>query len=397
MADMTSRERVLCTLAHEEPDRVPIDIGGGLCSISQFAYRKLLVELGWDEEVTIGGMLTQVVRPSQNMLNRLGTDYAHISAGRPDDNRARDIQGSPNETFESYVSGEAQGHIWMDEWGIAWRRAAYYYEMVSFPLRDATSLDDVAGYRWPDPLDPGRTRHLREQAQAARAQGRAVTLDPMGGGIFETAGSLREHSNLYADLISNPDLANALLDGVTDYYIAFYKEALKVAGEFIDIVFFGDDYGTQRSMTISPRLWRKMIKPRLARLVSAIKGAANVRYQHHSCGAIAPIVPDLIEIGVDILNPVQPSVAALDPLAIKREYGRQLVLHGAIDQQNVLPRGSAEDVRQEVRQRIRDLAPGGGYVVAVSPNIQADVPGENILALYDTVREAGRYPLAVKG
>jgi uroporphyrinogen decarboxylase len=397
MPEMTSRQRVLCALEHEEPDRVPIDVGGGLCSISQFAYRRLLASLGWTEDVTIGGMLTQVVRPSPRMLERLGSDFAHISAGAPDDNRALDLQGSSNEPFESYVSGTAQGHTWMDEWGVVWRRSAYYYEMVGYPLKDATSVDDLEQYRWPDPRDPGRFLRLREQAQAARARGLAVTLDPLAGGILEMACSLRQHSNFYIDMVDNTALAGALLDRVTDYFAAFYEEALGVAGEFIDIVFFGDDYGAQRGMIISPRQWREMIKPRLARLIATIKRVADVRYQHHSCGAIAPIVPDLIEIGVDILNPVQPSAAGLDPAAIKRDYGHRLVLHGAVDQQDVLPHGSAADVREEALRRIRDLAPGGGYIVAVSPNIQADVPPANILALFDTVQAAGRYPITVKG
>ncbi len=396
MREMTSRQRVLCTLGHEEPDRVPIDVGGGLCSISQFAYRRLLASLGWDEQVTIGGMLTQVVWPSPRMLERLGSDIAHVGAGAPDDNRARDLQGSPNEPFEAYQSGVAKGHTWMDEWGVVWRRSAYYYEMAGYPLQDITSADDLERVYWPNPRDPGRFRRLREQAAAARDRGLAVTLDPSAGGILEMACSLRQHSNLYMDMAQNPALANALLDRITDFFIAFYQEALKTAGDLIDVVFFGDDYGMQRGMTISPRQWREMIKPRLARLIAAIKRSANVRYQHHSCGAIAQIVPDLIEIGVDILDPVQPSAVGLDPAAIKRDYGHRLVLHGAIDQQGVLPHGSTADVRAEALKRIRELAPGGGYIVAVSPNIQADVPPENILALYDTVQAAGRYPISVE-
>jgi len=154
------------------------------------------------------------------------------------------------------------------------------------------------------------------------------------------------------------------------------------------VVFFGDDYGMQSGMFVLPRMWRALVKPRLARLIGAIKGQAGVRFMLHSCGAIAPILGDLVEIGVDVLNPVQPSAQGMEPAAVKWQFGSRLVLHGAIDQQGVLPHGTPAVVAREVRQRIRDLAPSGGYILAVSPNIRADVPSENILALYDTAREA---------
>ena len=149
----------------------------------------------------------------------------------------------------------------------------------------------------------------------------------------------------------------------------------------------------QNGMIISPTLWRKMIKPRLARLIQTIKSYPGIRYQHHSCGAIASIIPDLIEIGVDILNPLQPSAKGMDPSKIKHDYGSKLTLHGAIDQQGTLPYGTPLEVQREVEARIESLAPGGGYIVAVSPNIQADVPPENIIALFENVKKSGVYPI----
>jgi len=389
---MTSRERVLRTLNHQEPDRVPVDIGGNLCSIARLAYERLLAHLGWDEEVVIGGLLTQVVRPSPRMLLRLGSDFAHISAGPPDIKLGRNLDGSMTQPFEE--SG-AHPHTFADEWGVVWRRTRFYYEMVDFPLREAASMADTAGYRWPDPLDPGRFRDLAERARQARDEGGfAVTLDPLAGGLVEMAASLRGHQRFYTDMGADPDYAGALLDRVTDFFEHFYAGALGAAGPYIDIVFFGDDYGTQQGLLFSPRMWRSLVKPRLARLIRTIKSLADVRFMLHSCGAIGPIIEDLIEIGVDILNPVQPSARGMEPASIKRQTAGRLVLHGAIDQQGVLPRGTPADVADEVRMRMRDLAPGGGYILAVSPNIQADVPAENILALYDTARQAGQYPIA---
>ena len=396
MTELTSRERVLRTLQHKEPDRVPVDIGGGLCSISQFSYGPLLDALGWDEKYSVGGLLTQVVWPSPRMLTRLGSDFAHIFAGPPDIKLGKNIEGSIDDSFEAFESGDGPRHTFMDEWGVVWKRAAYYYDMVDFPLKDASTIADLDNYRWPDPRDPGRVRGLAERAKEARERQVAVTIDPLAGGIIEMANSMRGHQNFFMDMASNQAFAEELLDRITDYFEAFYEEALTAAGEYIDIVFFGDDYGMQSNMIISPRMWRKMIKPRLARLIKKVKDTADVYFQLHSCGAISPIIGDLVEIGVDILNPLQPNTVGMDLPAIKEAYGDQLVFHGVVDQQGVLPGGSVEDVREEVKTRLRELGTGGGYILAVSPNIQADVPPENILALFDSVRELGAYPLTGK-
>jgi len=393
MNGMSSRERVLTSLDHKEPDRVPIDVGGGLCSISQFSYRKLLDRLGWQEDIVIAGMLTQVVKPSQRMLERLGSDFWHIFASPPDKKIAKDLVGSASDPFDKYISDEGKSHTFMDEWGVVWQRAAYYYDMIDFPMKKAETLEDLNAYQVPDPLDPGRIRGLAERAKMGRDMGLSVTLDPLAGGIIEMGNSIRGHKGFFTDMAGNQDMADSLLDRITDFFEAFYGAALREAGEFIDIVFFGDDYGMQSGMLISPRMWRRMIKPRLARLIRKIKSTAVVRVQLHSCGAIAPILPDLIEIGVDILNPLQPSAEGMLLKDFKKQYGSNLVFHGVIDQQGTLPHGTPQDVRQEVITRLRDLAPGGGYIVAVSPNIQADVPPENILALFDSVRELGRYPI----
>ena len=396
MTELTSRERVLRTLQHKVPDRVPVDVGGGLCSISKFSYGPLLEKLGWQEDFSVGGLLTQVVWPSERMLDRLGSDFAHIFAGPPDVRLGKNIEGSIDDSFAAFESGEGPRHTFMDEWGVVWKRAAYYYDMVDFPMKESATMADLDSYRIPDPCDPGRFRGLVERARAARERQVAVTLDPLAGGIIEMANSIRGHQNFFMDMASNQAFAEALLDRITDFFEAYYEGALAAAGEHIDIVFFGDDYGMQSSMIISPRMWRKMIKPRLARLIKKIKSSADVYFQLHSCGAIAPIIGDLVEIGVDILNPLQPNAVGMDLPAIKQAYGDQLVFHGVVDQQGVLPGGSVAEVREEVKTRLRQMAAGGGYILAVSPNIQADVPPENILALFDSVRELGVFPLNEK-
>jgi uroporphyrinogen decarboxylase len=227
--------------------------------------------------------------------------------------------------------------------------------MVDFPMKDSATLADLDAYHIPDPRDPGRFRGMADRAKEARDRQVAVTLDPLAGGIIEMANSIRGHQNFFMDMASNQDFANALLDRVTDFFEAYYEEALIAAGEYIDIIFFGDDYGMQSNMIISPRMWRKMIKPRLARLIHKIKSTADVYFQLHSCGAIAPIIGDLVEIGVDVLNPLQPNAKGMDLPEIKKTYGDQLVFHGVVDQQGVLPNGSVDDVREEVKTRLRGL------------------------------------------
>lgn len=393
MSELTSRERVLLTLEHKEPDRVPIDIGGGLCSISRFSYLPLLKTLGWEEEISIGGLLTQVVTPSRRMLDRLGSDFVHIFAGPPDIKLGKNIEGSIDGSFDESESDQVPHHTFMDEWGVVWKRSAFYYEMVDFPLKDLDTIASLDDYPIPDPRDPGRVRGLMDRAKEARDRQVAVTLDPLAGGIIEMACSIRGHQNFYLDLAANQAFAEVLLERITEFFMAFYEEALSAAGEYIDIVFFGDDYGMQDNMIISPTMWREMIKPHLARLIKKIKATADVNFQFHSCGAISPIIGDLAEIGVDILNPLQPNAEGMDLPTIKKTYGDQLIFHGVIDQQGVLPNGTVEEVREEVKTRLREMGPGGGYIVAVSPNIQADVPPENILALFDSVLEYGKYPL----
>jgi uroporphyrinogen decarboxylase len=283
----------------------------------------------------------------------------------------------------------------MDEWGVVWRRNAYYYDMVDFPIKGQITHADLEVFPFPNARDPGRIRGLAERAKEAQDSGKAVTLDPLAGGILEMANSLRGHQSFFTDMAANPDLAMYLLDRITGFFEDFYEQALTSAGEYVDVVFFGDDYGMQSGMLISPRMWRKMIKPFLARLIQKIKNTAPVRFQLHSCGAVFPIIEDLVEIGVDILNPLQPSAVGMDLPMIKKKFGDRLVFHGVIDQQEVLPHGTIEEVENEVRSRLGILAPGGGYVVAVSPNIQADVRPQNILALFDSIRKWGSYPIHV--
>jgi uroporphyrinogen decarboxylase len=196
------------------------------------------------------------------------------------------------------------------------------------------------------------------------------------------------------DLVMDPEFAETLLDRILSIYQEMWTEYLKEVGSYVQIVYFTDDIGTQSSMMISPKTFRALIKPRLKRVIDHIKGIADVRFMYHTDGAILPVIEDLIEIGVDILNPVQTSVQGLDRTdLLKEKYGDRICFHGAIDVQQILPKGTPETLRSEVTKRIRDLGKGGGYVLAPCHNIGHDVPPENVVALFEAAQELGRYPL----
>lgn len=395
MNEMTSRERVLAAINHQEPDRVPIDLGGILSGVSRFAYRRLLGYLGRaDLPITVSERVQQLAEPHEEILQRFGSDFRHIRAGPPD-NYEEPSFGDPHASYEDYASGATQ-HAFVDEWGIKWRRAAYYYDMVEHPLAGA-SLEDLKAYRWPDPHDPGKTRGLREKARDLYLNtDYALVADPASGGILEMALWTRGFEDFYIDLGTHSKFATILLDGITEYFLAWFGEYLDTVGDYIQIIAQGDDLGMQDRMLLPPNLYRKYIEPRHQKVIELIKSKTRAKVFHHSCGAIVPVIGDLIEISVDILNPIQPRAEGMNTWELKRVYGHSITFHGGVDVQTVLPRGTTDDVVEEVKERIASLGPGGGYILAASHNIQADVPPENIVAMFEAAHEYGQYPLQIE-
>jgi len=375
---LTSRERVLCALSHEEPDRVPIFIGtSGATTLLAPAYDRLKAHLGIQGETQVWWRGLQYAFLDEEVLIRLGSDGRPLLAGPAPSVLARDLSD------EAYVDG----------WGCVWERrpGAPYYEVVDSPIRTAT-LEDLDRYPWPDLAHPGRFVGLREKAKAIQDAGYAVVA-LSGVSPFEQSYMMRGIENWLLDLAADPDFALALLRKVTDLMKAAVINLLEEAGEYIDVLVTGDDLGSQNGPMISPKMYRRLVKPFHAELMSEIKKRTRARIFYHSDGDIYPLLPDLIEVGIDLLNPVQVSAREMgDTARLKREFGDRLSFCGAIDTQWVLPYGTPDDVRAEVRRRIRDLAPGGGYVLAAVHCIQPDVPPENILAMCDEAKKAGRYP-----
>lgn len=377
---MRPRERVLTALNHEEPDRVPLFFGtSGVTSILGAGYGKLKTHLGIK-----GGppqwiaKQFQYVWPDEEVMERLGSDGRSVRPGPPLSSLAREVS-------ESEL---------VDAWGCRWvqREGVPYYEVIEPPLKDAT-LDDLDRYPWPDLLHPSRFDGLAARCKAIQDAGYASVL-MSGVMLFEQAYVLRGVEQCLMDLAGDEEFYLALQDCIKGIALPYLKELCRQVGPYADVICIGDDLGSQDATLMSPETYRRLIKPHEAELLSAIHEHSRAKVFFHSCGNIHAVIGDLIEIGVDLLNPVQVSAGPMrDTAQLKRDFGKRLSFCGAIDTRNVLPNGTPDDVRAEVRRRIRDLAPGGGYIASAVHCIQPDVPPVNVVTMCEAVREFGKYPI----
>ncbi len=383
----TSRSRVEAALNHREPDRVPYDLGGTiLTGIHQYAYRRLREHLGLPEvEIALEDPIQQLARVHEDVKQRARVDVCGLNPTKP---RGISRPAWSEEGYDKLV----------DEWGIEWWKpqdGGFYYDMRRHPLAEVETVEELKKYKFPNPLDPARYVGMAERADELMNQRQvAYVLGRNAPGIWEIALWMRGFDNHFCDMIANVPLAEALLDTIMEVKMKYWEHALELVGENGMIVSEADDLASQNRCLCSPALYRKLIKPRHTQLFAWIKKKAKVPVKifYHSCGAVRPLIPDLIESGIDILNPVQVSAAGMDTKELKREFGKDLTFYGGgVDTQRVLPRGSPQEVRDEVKRRIDDLAPGGGFIFNTVHNIQADVPPENIVAMWEAVQEFGVY------
>jgi uroporphyrinogen decarboxylase len=381
---MNSRERVLAALDHKEPDRIPFDLGGTtVTGIHVTAYKALRGYLGMPSvDVGVDDLVEQLATIDADMAERLGTDCRRLSAGAPS-------------TYERAFRDEGDYAAFTDEWGIGWRmpvEGGFFFDMYQHPLAEATRIEDLKDFPWPDPVDSQRFGGLRERARTLHDEGKAVILAPHCVGPTEMHAFLRGWRQYYLDFVLNPRLVEYIMDRVVELKMAFWERALAEVGEYVDVVMEADDVAGQDRMLISPHTFRTVLKPRYARLFSFIKDQTPAKLFLHSCGAVREVLGDFVECGVDILNPVQKSAASMDLFELKREFGKDLVFWGGgVDTQRVFGTGTADQVRDDVRRNIDALAPGGGFVFATVHNTQANVPPENFVAMWEALQEYGVY------
>jgi len=374
--ELTPKERVELVMNHKEPDRVPIDLGSTGSWMVDEVYFKVKDLLGIEGEIEPYRKGSTANYYDERVLEALGVDFRHVWLSSPD---------TKNTVMH------ADGSV-TDDWGITW--AAQGAHAVDLPLANAEP-DEAEAYQGPDPYDPGRVKGLAETARRHAEQGYPVAAkSPLGGGgVFEYACYLRGLEQFMIDMMTDKKLSHRILKKVQEIRVGFYDALLSAAGEHIDIVQFMGDYGTQGGLLISPEVYREMLKPYDAELVSFIKHKApHAKVWFHSCGAISELIPDFIETGIDILNNLQPLAKGMDSARLKAEYGNELIFHGGIDLQAALC-GTEEQVKQEVEERIFSFGPGGGYILSPANHIQSDVPPENVLTMCGHARKVGQYPL----
>jgi len=371
MEEMTPRERVRAALSHRQPDRVPLDLGGTRnSSIVVEGYRQLAAHFGVGAEVPLISRMMRVVEVDERILCALDVDVRGVFPATP-----------PDVLLE--------GDRYRDEWGIERVRppGSHYYDLVSSPLAGEISLSDIVRYPWPDPDDPVRRSGLKERVRAIHAQTGCAAVLNLPSACVHVSQYLRGFEDWFVDVAADRRLFAALLDAVLEVNLAVCRVLLEEVGQEVDVLVGSDDLGFQDGLMISPQAYRELIKPRHARYFELMHALSPAKVLFHSCGSLAAIMDDLIEIGVDVLHPVQVSAAGMDPAALKRRYGDRLSFWGAVDTQRVLPRGTVAEVEAEVERRIEELGFGGGYVLGAVHNIQPDVPLENVLALFRHGRE----------
>ena len=336
---MTPRERALAALKHEQPDQTPFSLG-----FTVPAYQKLREYYGFS-----------------GVLDDLGNCLAATEARVPG---------------TAWV--EIKPDYWRDEFGVVWNRTIDKdignVDFYQLPQRT------LAHYSFPDPRDPNRYAHIPE---FVRTHGDRLVGVNIGFSLFERAWTLRGMENLLMDMVEAPEFVEELLDAITEYNLGIIEESCKLP---IDFCMFGDDWGQQRGLIMGPAKWRRLLKPRLARMYGAAKRTGRYVFIH-SCGDVDELFPDLIEIGLDCFNPFQPEV--MDVYALKREYGRHLTFYGGVSTQRTLPYGSTDDVRAEVRRLCAEVGREGGYICAPAHAVPGDAPVENLVALIEAVQQAG--------
>lgn len=409
---MNSRDRVLQSMNFVQPDRVAVDLGGHRSSgIQAMAYARLRDFLGLPKRPPrVYDMPQQLAVIDEDVLDRFGVDVIELGRGFNQDEADWREWVLPDGTqclVPYWVPLAREGDSWVikskDGTPIAvQRKGMVYFDQTHFPLRDDPHAkldhleamleldmwDAVAAPPGPVTRDEAGARYLAEGARRLRASTDRAIIGLFGAPLFEGGQQIFGMENYLVALAQDPPLIEQFLDHLMAVYMRRLEFFLKAVGPYIDTILFSDDYGTQTAPQISPRMLRRYFKPRHQQIWAAVKEMAPVKILLHSCGAIRPFLPDLIEAGLDAVNPVQITATGMEPAGLKADFGRHIVLWGGgCDTQQVLPNATPAQVREHVLRNLEILSPGGGFVFQQVHNIQANVPPENIVAMFDAVAE----------
>jgi uroporphyrinogen decarboxylase len=384
---LTSRERVLTAINNEQPDRVPLVIGvSNATGIKMKPYRgiKNIAGVQAPDNYIYDWPELGTAEIDEETMRRLRSDVRGVLDLEPEAIRKRNRERDPHSDYvDSWGSGQTE--ISEDDW----------FPSVH-PLPDARTTDDLDSYtHWPDMGDPSRIAHVRDHArQLAEENQYAILATPWLLFPFERAYAMQGMETFLLNMARDPDFARALMEKIAVYCKQLMGRFLKELGDNVDIIKIGDDLGTQESLMISPKMYRELLKPIHADFISYIKARTSAKILFHSDGDVAPLIDDFVEIGVDILNPIQTSAGSMSDLpSLKKRHGNNIVFCGGIDTHRVLPYGSPAEVRQEVKRVIDILGPGGGCMIGAVHTVMNDIPPENVLAMVDAVEEFGHYPL----
>jgi len=370
---MNSRQRVLSVLNHHVPDRVPIDFGGFHSGIHIKAYTELIDYLGIEDNPRILDPVQQLAEPCEELLRRFNADIRYVC---------------PNVFLEC----DSQGNF-TDEFGITWIKQdkQNYMTISRHPLADV-KIADIESYSFPNGNDKSSFAGIRDKALKISNDGLYALSTNIGGSLFECCCNLRALERWFIDMIENPHFCESLLDKVLEYWMNYYTELLSEIGDVIDIVMIGDDLAGQNGPLFSMNFYRDILKPRHKKLIQQIKSLTSAKICYHSCGSYYEFIPELIDIGIDILNPVQVGLKNMEPQKIKDEFGNQISLWGGgIDSGYTLALSNPAEIRKNVHRNLEIFKPSGGYIFSNDHNIQFDVPPKNIVALFDAAYEFSFY------
>ena len=373
MSSDIHRQRFLACLEHREADRIPLTLGGPSCALHREAQERLMKSLGLAPlyEATMIDRILQIVEPDPQLIERFDIDVLWLL---PEDGP---------------VTWSADCQSYVDEFGRRFIAGGGFFNQTGSPLAQGTA-EELAAYQFPA-LTAERVQGLQQKAVRLYEQGYGLGVDGPWG-IYEISSSLRGTADYLMDLALNPGYAEAIAERVLEeHHIPFYTLLLKEAAPYCQMVMISDDLGSQQGLIFSPRTFRQIFKPRLKRLIEHIHSLAEVKVYMHSDGAIADLIPDLIEIGVEGINPVQYTAKGMELERLKRQFGRDLGFFGGSLENESLSYSTPEDVRRISAEKIKILAPGGGFLFATIHNITPEVPPENILALFETARQHGMY------